>query len=148
MANRPASEVCQEELVEPRKLTDKQKRETIEALYQKSKRLFPEVPAIVPSELATLKNNGRVLVVDETCDSGDTLKLATSAVMKLGPAEVRTAVSFRTGPHEPDYYAMATESFIILPWDREVIVAGELVLRPDYANKLAEPGAEPGSADS
>ena len=90
----------------------------------------------------------RVLVVDETCDSGDTLKLATSAVMKLNPVEVRTAVSFRTGPHEPDYYAMATESFIILPWDREVIVAGELVLRPDYAKKLAEPGAEPDSADS
>ena len=50
--------------MEPRKLTDKQKRETIEVLYQKSKRLFPEVPEIVPSELATLKNNGRVLVVD------------------------------------------------------------------------------------
>ena len=80
----------------------------------------------------------RVLLVDETCDSGDTLKLAVSAVRKLQPTEVRTAVSLRTGPYEPDYYAMATEAFIILPWDREIMVDGELVVRPDYADMLAQ----------
>jgi hypoxanthine phosphoribosyltransferase len=84
----------------------------------------------------------RVLIVDETCDSGDTLKLASSSVLKLGPAEVRTAVSFKTGPYEPDYFALGTESFIILPWDREVIVDGEFVLHPDYAARLAE-GSDP-----
>jgi hypoxanthine phosphoribosyltransferase len=78
----------------------------------------------------------RILVVDETCDSGDTLKLAVSAVRRLGPRDVRTAVSFRTGPYEPDYHALATESDIVLPWDREVIVGGELVMRPDYARVL------------
>ena len=80
----------------------------------------------------------RVLIVDETCNSGDTLKLASSSVLKLRPAEVPTAVSFKTGPYEPDYFALSTESRIILPWDREVIVDGELVLRPDYAAWLAE----------
>ena len=45
----------------------------------------------------------RVLVVDETCDSGDTLKLAISAVRRLEPAEVRTAVSFKTSASEPDF---------------------------------------------
>lgn len=80
----------------------------------------------------------RVLLVDETCDSGDTLKLALSAVKKLDPAEVRTAVSLRTGPYEPDYCSMATEAFIVLPWDREVIMDGELVLRPDYAEELGD----------
>ncbi len=82
----------------------------------------------------------RVLVVDETCDSGDTLKLAVSAVRKLEPAEVRTAVSIKTGSYDPDFYALATESFIILPWDREVIVDGELMMRPDYAEKLRQAG--------
>ncbi|MEE8193000.1 MAG: phosphoribosyltransferase family protein [Gemmatimonadales bacterium] len=80
----------------------------------------------------------RVLIVDETCDSGDTLKVALSAVRKLGPKEVRTAVSFKTGPYEPDYHALASESFIMLPWDREVIVNGKLVTRPDYADKMEE----------
>jgi hypoxanthine phosphoribosyltransferase len=82
----------------------------------------------------------RVLVVDETCDSGDTLKLALSAIREHRPADVRTAVSFRTGSYQPDFFALATESFIILPWDREIIVNGELVMRPDYAAKLRESG--------
>ncbi len=86
----------------------------------------------------------RVLVVDETCDSGDTLKLAVSAVRKLAPAEVRTAVSFKTGPHQPDFHALETQSFIILPWDREVIVDGKLTMRPDYAAKLGELGGRAG----
>ncbi|MHC5066699.1 MAG: phosphoribosyltransferase, partial [Planctomycetota bacterium] len=91
----------------------------------------------------------RVLLVDETCDSGDTLKLALSAVKKAGPAEVRTAVSLQTGRYAPDYCAMATEAFIILPWDREVIMDGELVLRPDYAAKLGEISPDyPDSTDS
>lgn len=75
----------------------------------------------------------RVLVVDETCDSGDTLKLALAAVRELRPADVRTAVSFRTGAYQPDFHALATESVIILPWDREVVEGGALVTRPEYA---------------
>ena len=52
------------------------------------------------------------------------------------PAEVRTAVSFKTGGYSPDYHALATENYIILPWDREVIVDDKLILRPEYAAKL------------
>lgn len=78
----------------------------------------------------------RVLIVDETCDSGDTMKLALAAVREQRPTAVKTAVSFRTGPYAPDFAALETESFIILPWDREVIVDGEIVVRPDYAAKL------------
>jgi hypoxanthine phosphoribosyltransferase len=80
----------------------------------------------------------RVLIVDETCDSGDTMKLALSAVRELNPAAVKTAVSFRTGDYKPDFFALESENFIILPWDREIIVNGEIVMRPDYAEKLRE----------
>src|SRR5438094_1350398 len=82
----------------------------------------------------------RVLIVDETCDSGDTMKLALNAVRELKPAAVKTAVSFRTGAYQPDFYALESENFIILPWDREVIIGGEIVMRPDYAEKLKELG--------
>jgi hypothetical protein len=78
----------------------------------------------------------RVLIVDETCDTGDTLKVALAAIRRLGPAEVCTAVSIRTGPHAPDFHALETGSFIILPWDREVVIEGELTLRPEYAEQL------------
>lgn len=97
-------------------------------------------PAVIagPPRLVTGR---RVLIVDETCDSGDTMKLALAAVRDLKPAAVRTAVSFRTGDYAPDFWALATRSFIILPWDREVIIDGEIVVRPDYAEKLRELGA-------
>ena len=91
-----------------------------------------------PPRLVTGK---RVLIVDETCDSGDTMKLALNAVRELRPAAVKTAVSFRTGGYQPDFHALETESFIILPWDRDIIVDGEIVVRPDYAEKLRGPGA-------
>lgn len=78
----------------------------------------------------------RVLLVDETCDSGSTFRLALHEVRALRPTEVLTAVSFRTGPYVPDFYAFETENQIILPWDREVFRDGELVMRPDYAEWL------------
>jgi hypoxanthine phosphoribosyltransferase len=81
-----------------------------------------------------------VLIVDETCDSGATMRLAISAIVNAGAAEVRTAVSFKTGPYEPDFHALATDSTIILPWDREVLVNGELVPNPLYAGVLGKEG--------
>jgi uncharacterized protein len=78
----------------------------------------------------------RVLVVDETCDTGSTMRLALSEVRAHHPAEVRSAVSFRTGEYAPNFWAFETENFIILPWDREIIQNGEIVVRPDYAARL------------
>jgi hypothetical protein len=52
--------------------------------------------------------------------------------MNSGAAEIMTAVCFKTGPFAPDFHALATESAIILPWDREVIVDGALVKNPLY----------------
>src|SRR3954463_10828006 len=39
----------------------------------------------------------RILVVDETCESGSTMRLALNEVRAMNPAEVRSAVSFKTG---------------------------------------------------
>ena len=78
----------------------------------------------------------KVLVVDETCDTGSTMKLALSEVRALKPAEVKSAVSFKTGDYAPDFHAFETDNFIILPWDREIIQGGEIIVRPDYAARL------------
>jgi hypoxanthine phosphoribosyltransferase len=74
--------------------------------------------------------------VDETCDTGSTMKLALNEVRGLKPAQVKSAVSFKTGEYTPDFHAFETENFIILPWDREIIQNGELVMRPDYEARL------------
>ncbi len=104
------------------------------AITREASGLRPTVIA-GPSRIVTAK---RVLIVDETCDTGDTMKLALAAVRELKPAAVKTAVSFRTGDYKPDFHALESGNFIILPWDREVIVDGEIVMRPDYAEKLRE----------
>lgn len=92
-------------------------------------------PILVTGPPGTIRGR-RVLLVDETCDTGSTLKLALNEVRALKPAEVRTAVSFRTGPYQPDFHAFETDKLIILPWDREIIADGELVTRPDYVEWL------------
>ncbi|MGH7524639.1 MAG: phosphoribosyltransferase [Gemmatimonadales bacterium] len=87
-------------------------------------------PVLIAGPPASLRGR-RVLLVDETCDSGETLKLARHAVEATRPKDIKTAVSFQTGKWEPDFHAFVTEKAIVLPWDREVIENGELVTRPD-----------------
>ncbi len=87
----------------------------------------PELTAGPPPHL----KGRRVLLVDETCDSGDTMRLAVHEVSRMAPADIRTAVSFRTGQWSPDFHAFETDRRIVLPWDREVIEGGELVVRAD-----------------
>lgn len=95
---------------------------------RESPAIFGTVPAAVHGK--------RILLVDETCDSGETMRLAVSAVIDAGATEVRTAVAFKTGSYEPDFHALATESTIVLPWDREVLFQGELVPNPLYRGTI------------
>jgi hypothetical protein len=83
----------------------------------------------------------RVLLVDSTCESGDTIRLALSVMKEEGAKAVRTAVAIRTGGYQPDYAALQQPAFIILPWDRDVISDdGAIVVRPDYADALRAAG--------
>lgn len=98
------------------------------------KRETPAVFGAAPTEA----RGKRVLVVDETCGSGDTMRLAIAALVNSGATEVRSAVSFKTGHFTPDYHSLATESAIVLPWDREILVGDELKVNPKYAGLLPE----------
>jgi hypoxanthine phosphoribosyltransferase len=94
-----------------------------------------ETPAVFGGAPGGVRGK-RVLLVDETCDSGETMRLAVGAIVNAGASEVRTAVAFKTGQYEPDYHALATESTIVLPWDREVLFQGELVPNPLYRETI------------
>jgi hypoxanthine phosphoribosyltransferase len=94
-----------------------------------------ETPAVLSAAPPAVRRK-RVLVVDETCDTGDTLRLAVAAIVNAGAAEVHTAVAFQTGPYQADFHGLATESTIVLPWDREVLIEGELLPNPVYAEAL------------
>ncbi|MDA1082500.1 MAG: phosphoribosyltransferase family protein [Gemmatimonadetes bacterium] len=91
-----------------------------------------DTPAVF-GEAPPEARGARVLIVDETCDSGQTMRLAVAAIVNIGATDVRTAVSIRTGEYEPDFAALETPASVVLPWDREVLVDGELVPNPKYA---------------
>ena len=80
----------------------------------------------------------RVLIVDEICTTGETLRMALAAVRNVNPADVRTATSFiRFGGFQPDYYALQTDDTIVFPWDRQVVTAeGDLHDNPGYAGLI------------
>jgi len=107
-----------------------------------SRRYRAESPRDEPELFGALPdvNGRRILVVDVTCDTGATLRLATAAALDAGAADVRTASSFQTGDWAPDFHALATSSTIVLPWDREILVDGALVLNPLYREALDEEG--------
>ena len=94
-----------------------------------------DTPAVLSAAPSAVRGR-RVLVVDETCDTGDTIRLAVAAMVNAGAAEVRTAVAFQTGSFTADFHALATESTSVLPWDREGLVDGELLANPRYADAL------------
>lgn len=96
-----------------------------------------ETPAVFGAAPPEVRGK-RALIVDETCGSGDTLRLAVGALVNAGVREVRTAVSFKTGSYEPDFHGLATESAIVLPWDREILAGHDLVPNPKYAGLLPE----------
>lgn len=100
-----------------------------------SSRTVRESPAVLSAAPSDTQGK-RALIVDETCDGGDTMRLAIAALVNAGAKEVRTAVSFKTGAYVPDFYALETEARIVLPWDREQILDGQLVLNPKYDGLL------------
>ncbi len=76
----------------------------------------------------------RVLVVDEICTSGTTMRMAVNALRNVRAEEVETASVFvKVGKFRPDYFALETEGKVIFPWDRQVVNEyGDVVVNPMY----------------
>ncbi len=87
----------------------------------------------------------RVLIVDEICDSGETLRIVRDAVMEMGVKAVRTAVLYAHtwGAGIPDYIGLITDALILNPWDREIWVDEDFQFHPEYQEALSEQGLEP-----
>ncbi|HEX6135975.1 MAG TPA: phosphoribosyltransferase family protein [Longimicrobiales bacterium] len=97
-------------------------------------RVRPKILSAAPKEAA----GRRVLIVDEICTSGDTMRLALNALRQVSPAEIRTATSLvKVGGYKPDYHALETSATVVFPWDRHVLdETGEIVTNPVYEGLL------------
>ena len=93
----------------------------------------------------TMVKNRRVLVVDEICDSGETLQMVTESVQEIGAAQVRSAVLYSHSwkAAVPDYIGVITDGLLLNPWDREIWVDGRFQFHPEYTAALQQQGIEP-----
>jgi uncharacterized protein len=94
----------------------------------------PKVLSAAPRQAA----GKRVLLVDEICTSGATLRMGVAALRHVQADEVLTATSFvKVGGHRPDFFALETDALVIFPWDRQVVDEdGEVVVNPMYEGRI------------
>jgi hypoxanthine phosphoribosyltransferase len=93
-----------------------------------------------PAEIA----HRRAVVVDEICDSGETLLMVKEKCLALGASMVKSAVLYAhtKAVHVPDYVGMITDELLLNPWDREVFRNGGFHFNPEYAEALMHQGLE------
>jgi hypoxanthine phosphoribosyltransferase len=93
-------------------------------------RARPRIFSAAPPEAA----GRRVLIVDEICTSGETLRLALNAMRQVKPAQLMTATSLvKHRGYRPDFFALETDQTVIFPWDRQIVdEEGEIVANPAY----------------
>ncbi len=85
----------------------------------------------------------RVLIVDEICESGETLRMAADGALTLGAAGARAAVLYAhsSGRDAADYLGLISDALIVNPWDRELLRGGRFIPHPEYVVALAMQGA-------
>lgn len=75
-----------------------------------------------------------ILIVDEICDSGETLTIIQEKIERMGAASVRSAVMYAHtwGSVIPDYIGLITDALLLNPWDREILRDRKLQFHPEY----------------
>ncbi len=93
-----------------------------------------------PAEIA----RRRVLIVDEICDSGETILMLKDKCLALGASLTRSAVLYAhtKAVHVPDYIGIITDELLVNPWDREILREGEFKFNPEYVEALLQQGVE------
>jgi hypothetical protein len=112
-------------------------RRVNDAVIYQSPRWLMEPPPLVKDR--------RVLVVDEICGIGETIKMVKDKVAAMGAREVRSAVMYAHtwGIEVPDYISLITDALLLNPWDREIWRDGAFQFHPEYVEALAQQGIEP-----
>jgi hypoxanthine phosphoribosyltransferase len=93
-----------------------------------------------PAEVA----GRRILIVDEICDSGGTIRVVKEKALAMGASAVKSAVlySHTKAPNVPDYIGIITDELLLNPWDREILKDGAFQFHPEYAGALQQQGVE------
>jgi hypoxanthine phosphoribosyltransferase len=100
-----------------------------------------DVPRWITKPPGLVKNK-RVLIIDEISSTGATLRRVIQKVKQMKAGDIKSAVlySHTSGAATTDYIGIISDALILNPWDREVLINGELVFHPEYVNALSYQG--------
>jgi len=86
----------------------------------------------------------QVVIVDEICDTGETILLVKKRVEAMKATAVRSAVLYAHtwGAAVPDYIGLITDRLLLNPWDREIYKEGSFQFNPEYVDALAQQGLQ------
>ena len=87
----------------------------------------------------------RVLIVDEICGSGETIRMVKGKAEDQGAKDIRSAVLYAHtwGVSVPDYIGLISDALILNPWDREILKNGTFRFHPEYEEALSMQGLNP-----
>jgi len=87
----------------------------------------------------------RLLIVDEICDSGETITMVKEKVESLKAKAVKSAVMYAHtwGASIPNYIGLVTDDLLLNPWDREILSEDGFQFNPEYVGALSHQGVEP-----
>lgn len=76
---------------------------------------------VITQPISTDVGNKRVLVVDDVADTGKSLRLIVTHLLKQGAKELKIATLYYKpwSVTLPDYYEKTTRDWIIFPWERK-----------------------------
>ena len=103
--------------------------------YSKPRWIIPP-----PTDIA----HRRVLVVDEICDSGETILMVKEKCLALGASLAKSAVLYAhtKAIHVPDYIGIISDELLLNPWDREVLRDGAFRFNSEYVEALKHQALE------
>lgn len=79
----------------------------------------------------------RVLVVDESVMTGETMRIVIAQCKKQGSRVVRSAALWASVESwKPTWYGLESAGYVMFPWDYQVVSRGKLVLNPAYQEYL------------
>ena len=80
----------------------------------------------------------KILVIDDVCDSGETLSILARRVKEKGAKQVNTAVliAHSWAKPKPNYEATKSDKCVIFPWDTQILVDGKWRLHPELAGGM------------
>lgn len=96
-------------------------------------KIIHKIPKWIIKPTEAIRNK-KILVVDDICDTGETLEIIKIELEQHNVKELKTFTLYSHfhGRDKVDYCSLVTDELIINPWDRELFIGSIFISNPEY----------------